>query len=873
MAEGGGAFYRLLLAYIGFWYRLGVLRWSRLSGFRRWLDRRLITRFELFDPDGYVLLNPDVGSFEGSFLDHFVTFGRSEKRRPHLLFDNDFYWAQVPHKERHMQPLIHFVLFGQWRGWSPSPIFDTEYYISQYPNLKLKSNQAFRHYFTVGHRQDLRPSSQFSPKRYIRENRNQILPSQPAIIHYLANNDDANASEASVLRGLPRPRGRVLPSRPSDIVGLIRALTPKQRDTPVVDVVVPVYAGFEETLNCLYRVLSSENETPYRLVVVDDKSPEPELTDTLGQLSEEGYFSLIYHEKNQGFVASVNNGMAFDEETDVILLNSDTEVFSNWIDRLRTVALKDENISSVTPLTNNGTICGYPYAPQDNPQPLEISYEELDQLAWDANGDSTVSVPTGVGFCMYIKRKALNQLGLFDVEAFGRGYGEENDFCLRAQLAGWIDVVATGVFIRHLGSLSFTGEKRERVENALQVLGQRYPLYQKQVQEFLREDPLRPFRANLDLARLQRKAGQRCLLLVCHARGGGTEQHLREITERYEGDDYGVFRLIPAEGGTDTVRLFHQDVPDIPSLPEYSLSVDRTALVDALKSLNITDVQIHHTVDFGPGAAAKMEALAGQLGVPYSIMVHDYFAVCPRINMMDEWGFYCGEPDVAGCNKCIQARGSSFGRPEIGAWRAGFEKLFRNAAEVATPSQDAADRISQYFPEACSIAKPHEPKFAVSPLRRKTLSEPLRIGVIGAISAIKGYNVLLDCASHARSERLPVQFLVVGYTEDDLRAEDAGVEVIGPYRPEELIEEIDEQSLDLIFIPSVWPETYSYVLSSALQTGLPIVVFDIGAPAERLEGVPQGLVLPLEMAKEPDVLVKRLVEHAEIANVEAKSAA
>lgn len=867
MAGGGSAFYRLLLAYIGFWYRLGIFRWRRLSGFRQWLDRRLITRFGLFDPDGYIFLNPDVSSFEGSFLEHFVTFGRAEKRRPHLLFDNEYYWSQVPKKERHMQPLIHFILFGQWRGWSPSPIFDSEYYINENTNLDIKIGEAFCHYFTYGYLQNLRPSSQFNPLRYIREHRDQISRDQPAVIHYLASHGDAQASEADVLRGLPRPRERYSPSRPSDIVALIRALSTEKPDAPVVDVVVPVYAGLEETLHCLYRVLSSENETPYRLVVVDDKSPEAELSNTLRQLSEEGYFSLIYHNENQGFVASVNDGMAFAEDTDVILLNSDTEVFFNWIDRLRLVAQNDESVSSVTPLTNNGTICGYPYAPQDNPQPLEISYEELDRLAWEANGASAVSVPTAVGFCMYIKRAALNQLGLFDVEAFGRGYGEENDFCLRAQLAGWVDVTAAGVFIRHLGSLSFTGEKRERVENALRVLDQRYPLYRQQVQEFLREDPLRAFRANIDLARLQRKAGERCLLLICHARGGGTEQHLREITQRYERDGYGVIRLVPAESGTDTVRLFHQDVPDTPSLPEYSLSVDQTLLVDALSLLNVVDVQIHHTVDFGPGAAAKIEALADKLGVRYSIMVHDYFAVCPRINMMDETGFYCGEPDVAGCNQCLQTRGSDFGRPEIGAWRAGFQKLFKNAAEVAAPSQDAADRISHYFPDACPVARPHEPNIAVAPLRRAKRGEPLRIGVVGAISAIKGYNVLLECAAHVRSEGLPVEFVVVGYTEDDLRAENAGIEVIGPYRPSELMEEIDEHSLDLIFLPSVWPETYSYVLSSALQTGLPIVVFDIGAPAERLKGVPQGLVLPLEMAKEPGALVKRLVEHAEIANV------
>ena len=56
---------------------------------------------------------------------------------------------------------------------------------------------------------------------------------------------------------------------------------------------------------------------------------------------------------------------------------------------------------------------------------------------------------------MYIRRAALADIGLFDAEAFGRGYGEENDFCLRASARGWRHLLACDTFVYHEGAVSF----------------------------------------------------------------------------------------------------------------------------------------------------------------------------------------------------------------------------------------------------------------------------------------------------------------------------------------------------------------------------------------------------------------------------------
>jgi len=210
-----------------------------------------------------------------------------------------------------------------------------------------------------------------------------------------------------------------------------------------VDIIVPVYRGLEDTRRCIESVLAADNQTPWRLIVINDASPEPEVTAWLREVApRDPRIVLLENDENLGFVGTVNRGMALSEQDDVLLLNSDTEVTGNWLDRIRSAAYGDQKIASVTPFSNNATICSYPRFCEDNDLPAGWDIARLDALFARVNAGQVVDVPTGVGFCMYIRRDALRQLGLFDVEHFGKGYGEENDFCIRAYKAGWRNLQA-----------------------------------------------------------------------------------------------------------------------------------------------------------------------------------------------------------------------------------------------------------------------------------------------------------------------------------------------------------------------------------------------------------------------------------------------
>jgi GT2 family glycosyltransferase len=282
----------------------------------------------------------------------------------------------------------------------------------------------------------------------------------------------------------------------------------------LIDVIIPIYKGLLQTRRCIDSVLRSAQSTPFEVVAVDDASPDPEISRHLRELADGGRITLLRNESNLGFVHSVNRGMALHPERDVVLLNSDTEVANDWLDRLRRCACAQTDIGTATPFSNNATICSYPFEGWTGGMPGKLGLATLDRLFATTNAGHAVDLPTAVGFCMYIRRACLDQVGLFDARRFGRGYGEENDFCMRAADAGWRNVLAGDVFVFHEGAVSFSEERSALTENAGKALAGLHPDYVRKVREFVARDPANALRAAIDSARIALEAGEMPALLA-----------------------------------------------------------------------------------------------------------------------------------------------------------------------------------------------------------------------------------------------------------------------------------------------------------------------------------------------------------------------
>ncbi len=268
-----------------------------------------------------------------------------------------------------------------------------------------------------------------------------------------------------------------------------------------VDIIVPVYRGMEVTRRCLESVLAGTCVTPFELVVVDDASQEPALSAWLDEVAAADRIRLLRNSRNLGFVATVNRAMALHPERDAVLLNSDTEVAGDWLDRMAACVARDDRIGTATPFSNNGSICSYSNALVANELPVGSNLVELDALFARVNAGQCRDLPTGVGFCFYIRRACWQAVGEFDVGRFGRGYGEECDFSLRATKAGWRNVLCADVFVYHQGSASFGAESGGLMARAETVMAELHPDYPALVMSFLRTDPLRMLRDNVTRAR------------------------------------------------------------------------------------------------------------------------------------------------------------------------------------------------------------------------------------------------------------------------------------------------------------------------------------------------------------------------------------
>lgn len=793
-----------------------LARWLRLlrigRGKSAWLRQQaeLLRKSRLFDAGYYLAQNPDVRQSGADPLTHYILIGGFDGRRPNPVFDSKWYLETYGDVAKEgINPLVHFIKFGLAEGRNASPQFNTRYYAERYKDVAASRLNPLAHFLRHGAKEG---------RMAVRGNPLAQPPRAPGTDAWL----------------------RLRPSH---------AAKPAE-----VDVIVPVYRGYDDTLACLHSVLASQVETPYETVVINDCSPDRALSQKLRQLAGRGLITLLENERNLGFVQSVNRGMALHEGRDVVLLNSDTVVYNDWLDRLRRQGTRD-GVGTVTPFSNNATICSYPRTLLNNNEMLEVDYPALDQLAAAASPEIAIDIPTAVGFCMYIRRRCLDAVGLFDAATFGKGYGEENDFCRRAADLGWRNVLAADIFVRHTGEVSFAQDAAKGQSDAMTALVAKHPTYTEIVRTYIKTDPAAGARRRLDAARIRRQAGGTSILHVTHNWGGGIDRHVRDLIRAWRDQGTGGVVMTAPERGKPSVDIHTLDDLDLPNLQGLRLDTGLGDIAEALAHAGISRIHVHSLAGWPVEATRWLRQLAGMLDVPYDFTMHDYMAFCPRITFVQGDGRYCGEKGPSACRKCIAVHGTPFGRVNISAWRRQFAHLLEGADHVMAPSRDACRRVSGYLGGREVLFRPHpvEPAdIGVLAVKWKP-GQVLRVMLAGGINEQKGSRLLLAMAEQAQRSNLPLSFCIVGHTDmDDALSRQPNVTMTGRYSDDRLFELMAQQGAHVALFSSVWPETYSYVLTSLLEAGFPVAAFDIGAQAERLRALASdtSLLLDIELSRD-----------------------
>ncbi|NND69919.1 MAG: glycosyltransferase [Halioglobus sp.] len=603
-----------------------------------------------------------------------------------------------------------------------------------------------------------------------------------------------------------------------------------------VDVVIPVYDGLEETRACLETVRQTVTHAWARVIVINDYSPNPEITAYLRrEQAERGGFVLLENEANFGFVASANRGLLYDPQRDVLILNSDVEVAGNWVERLRDAAYHHDRVASVTPFSNNATVCSFPNMCEDNALPFGLTIDAVDaQFSSEFGVEDAFQVPTGVGCCMYMRRDCMDIVGVFDLEAFGKGYGEENDWCQRASHAGYRNLHLANCFVYHRGGVSFGTEHDPRLAVALDTLDKKYPRYHADIQRYIARDPARLARVRAWLRLISDQPVPK-LLMISHKLGGGAQQHIDELALRLHGKALCLL-LVPQVDG-QSVRLSCYDHNDrFKDGLTFDIDIEFDKLLELLRGLGVGRVHFHHTM----ALHTRLWGLPADLGCGYDFTVHDYYLVNGNPAMVDKNGRYVDEERADFDQQCAGYRPLPDG---LGAdrWRENQRPIIAGAERVIFPSQDCARRFQRHFAVRHPVIAWHpdsEDLLAAPPPQwHFPTTRPLRVLVLGALSKEKGADVLESVAASLAGAQ--IEFHLLGYA---YRRLGGGVICHGPYNNTEVFDLVRRIDPDLVWFPATWPETYSYTLSIAIAEHLPVVVPDIGAFAERVQGRPHSVV-------------------------------
>ncbi|HEX8013100.1 MAG TPA: glycosyltransferase [Casimicrobiaceae bacterium] len=631
--------------------------------------------------------------------------------------------------------------------------------------------------------------------------------------------------------------------------------------TPI-DIVVPVYNAAADLARCVDSVLE-HSKGDWRALLIDDASPDPAIRAYFSGLRARRLpqIVLLANKSNLGFTLTANRGMAEARaEADVVLLNSDTVVTRGWLDKLARCAASDPRIGTITPFSNNAEICSLPRFCTNNPWPPAKDPESLVAALERAAAPTYPDLPTGVGFCLYIRRALLEAIGGFD-PAFGLGYGEENDFCLRAAAAGYRNVLCEEALVLHLGGSSFGGKRADLAERNLALLLERHPRYLDIVRDYIAADPLRPLRAlALSQQRVAEGPGPGILHLL-HGHGGGTEYHVRALI----GASSAAFRhyLLIAVGEDWRLEEYADGEVVAYDFRRAAGESWRDFLSGIAGRFGIDLIHLHNI----SGSREGLLAALAELSIPYGYTVHDLNFACPTITFLDASGRYCQAiTDASACTACLAAQ-REFAAIDVVAWRQGHRALLERAAFVIAPSQWAATMLRRYFPEHSVAVIAHGSGSGMP--REDALYTRLAlpddgvpsVAVIGAIGADKGARRLERLVELTRERGARLRWVLIGYSErgrEQTQAADALFTQHGPFDSREIGALLDHYRVRLVAYPSVGPETFSFTLSEAWAAGRPVVVPPIGALAERVAASGGGWVLSEEEWRDDARLLDRI---------------
>jgi GT2 family glycosyltransferase/glycosyltransferase involved in cell wall biosynthesis len=631
-----------------------------------------------------------------------------------------------------------------------------------------------------------------------------------------------------------------------------------------VSVVIPIYNAINNVKALVESLVESYPKplTNLKFYIIDDCSTSVELTQWLDSADFFRRADVIFkrNTENLGFTKTVNRLISMtDPESDIVILNSDTLIFQKTFENLNKAAQRPYT-ASITPLSNKATIASIIDWPggigiQDKEQERET--RDLVLRTSSVGFPALIDVPTGVGFCMYLTRTALNVVGLLNAEAFPRGYGEENDWCQRAVNHGFRNYIFTGEYVPHVSGASFQNESNQLIKDGMITLNRLHPQYEPAVHRFIESDPFKVHRTILSWQILFRKGKDQprpFFLQVLHSDPtktlGGTESYSRLIR-----DD-----VVSKMGCDQAIAYFTEHafglvffpVDGLPRSWEFSRFENNIVMLWKTLLALVDCIHVQHTI-FLPPIVFRM--IAESKNIKKVISLHDYFHICPTIQLLNKQSQFCQIPEnLDDCRSCL-SKIPPYTGVEIGSYRKQNIQWITSFDHIITPSEASKRLIIkavQYSPASDeeknkfiskiqSIDNPYE--FKSGFYKKRILAKNkgrYDVAFLGAISIAKGANLIEK--AFPRLKKLGLSSVLIGKISANV---DRAVDGVFEYDSPEALKNISEQVFpDVICLPALWPESFCYALYESLHFfDAPVVVGPYGHPAEVVTQDNLGVVM------------------------------
>ena len=612
-----------------------------------------------------------------------------------------------------------------------------------------------------------------------------------------------------------------------------------------VDVIIPIYNAYEFTKKCIETVIENTELKKHTLVLVNDKSPDEKILPMLNEFKNnysELKIDIVDNEENVGFVKSVNIGMKH-SDNDVILLNSDTEVTANWLDKMQQVAYIRPNVATVTPLSNNATLASVPNFLEENVLPNYVTVEEYAKTIEECSFNSYPELTTAHGFCMYIRRDAIEKVGLFDDVTFEKGYGEENDFSYRCIKNGLVNLLCDNTFIYHKGTQSFTEKKQALINSHLELLAKKHPQNFERNTWMCMNNPYSYIQDNVKYA-VGNKYRKNVLIVVHefmkreHKLVGGTVLHIYDLIDNLR--DKMNFHVLYPENGKYRVRSFFEDstseviigeIASFDNVMTYNYEY-RQIVEKVFDFIRVDFVHVHHIMNH----YFDIFDIINEKNIPYIVSLHDFYFVCPTFVLLQNNEKYCGDMEKPDCLNCLK-KTKNIESDFIEEWRKLSYQALSQAKKLIAPTDSAKEIFNQYFKDLEITSIEHgvdyvECDYEIAP---KDESAKKNIAFVGGINKIKGVDFLKEFIREVNQENSKYMVHLFGSTcEGELNKSNGNYIFHGKYNREYLTRLLKENNIDIVVLLAIWPETYSYTLTESLIAEVPVLAINYGALAERI---------------------------------------